>query len=119
MVNTGAALRRLWTDRLTVTEYKKVARPDKSTGFEEDVAIDGIPCKLSFKSLYASGQGPGAAAVDLGAKLFLGKAINIMPGSKLTVTRPGGYIFMYSQSGLPGVFSSHQEIMLAPLEGWA
>lgn len=117
MVDTAAALRRLWTDSLTVTEYQKVTRPDKSTGFEEVDAISDEPCRLSFLTVQAAGQGETTAQVIQAVKLFCDPFLSVKPGSKVTVTH-GGLLYEYAQSGLPAKYSSHQEIALAPWGGW-
>ena len=118
MVNTKPILKKMWMDRLTVTEYRKVQRPNKSTGFEEVVVMVDEPCKLSFAALEQVDQQETAAAIAQVTKLFLDNLVKIKPGSKLTVRR-AGETFEYSQSGLPGIFSGHQEIVLVPFKGFA
>ena len=118
MVNTKPILKKMWKDRLTVTEYQKVPRANKSTGFEEVVVLTDEPCKLSFTALEQVDQQETAAAIVQVTKLFLDNEVKIKPGSKLMVTRHGE-LFEYSQSGLPGVFSGHQEIILVPFKGFA
>ena len=118
MVNTKPGLKTLWQDRLTVTKYQKVIRPDKSTGFEEVIVLSGEPCKLSFTTLQSTDNADGEARLVQVAKLFLDNAVKIKPGSKLTVQRRDE-VFEYSQSGLPGVFTNHQEIVIVPFKGWA
>ena len=118
MVSTKAALQKLWTDTCSVTEYQKVERPNGSTGFEDVVVLEDQPCKLSFVTLQTTSPDDGAARLAQVTKLFLDNAVEIKPGSKITVSR-GGEMFTFKQSGLPGIFSSHQEIVLAPFNGWA
>jgi hypothetical protein len=118
MVNNAAALRTLWNDKLSVTEYQKVVKPNKSTGFEEVSVLENEPCKLSFSNIQPTRQNEiGVDSIQI-VKLFVSASVNIKPGSKLSVTR-GNNIFVYSHSGMPGVFSHHQEIVLTPFEGWA
>jgi len=115
---TGHVLQRLWKDKLTVTEYQKVVKPNKSTGFEEVIVLEDQPCKLSFSTLQAVNQGDTEAQTVQVVKLFLSNDLKIKPGSKIMVQRKDD-LFEFSQSGLPAVFSNHQEIVLVPFEGWA
>jgi len=115
MVNIKRYLSSLWTDRMTVTEQKKVNKPNQSTKFAEVVVLEDVPCKLSFSTLRAANQNDTVATAGQVAKLFLDRSINIKPGSKITVMR-GDQVFEFSQSGLAGMFSCHQEIVLAPFE---
>ena len=117
MVSTKKALRLLWKDRLTVTGYKEVQKPNKSTGFEEVPVLEDVPCKLSFSSLPAANQGDQTATAMQVIKVFLDENVVIKPGSKITVTRRD-QVYEFAQSGLPGVFTNHQEITLVPFEGW-
>jgi len=117
-VNTKKALCKLWKDELTVTEYHKVTRDNKSTGFKEVTVLENEPCKLSFSTLQSANQNDTAAQLAQVTKLFLDNAIQVKPGSKLTIQH-SGETFEFSQSGLAGVFSGHQEIMLVPFAGWA
>ena len=118
LVNSTSYMRKLWTDRLTVTEYQDVIMPNKSTGSEEVVVMEDVACKLSFSTLRTTDQGELAAGIGQTTKLFLDRSVDIKPGSKLTVTRCG-QVLTYKNSGLPGMFHSHQEIVLVPFEEWA
>ena len=118
MVNTKPVLQRFWKDTLTVTEWAKVTKPNKSTGFEEAVVLENEPCKLSYFTLQSVNQGDDAAKLAQVTKLFLDCDVPIKAGSKLTVQHKGQTL-AFGQSGEPGVFSSHQEIVLVPWTGWA
>jgi hypothetical protein len=115
-----AALQTLWKDRATITEYQEVQRENKSTGHQEIAVLENEPCKLSFETLATTNQTESAAELVQKAKLFIDNGLNIKAGSKITVTQhETGRVFEFSQSGDAGVFTNHQEIMLAPFEGWA
>jgi hypothetical protein len=119
MVNQKKALQKLWLDRLTVMERHKIIDPeDGSTGFEYVVVIENEPCKLSFSTLNTTNPTTTDAEIVQVTKVFLDEAIQIKPGSKITVQRRDDY-FEYAQSGLPGIFTNHQEIVLVPWEKWA
>lgn len=111
-------LEKLWTDTCTVIEYQEYIKANKSTGHKEVAVLENQPCKLSFKLLYAVDQTDSGAHPSQVAKLFLDNSAVINPGSKITVFHQGRE-FEFSNSGLPGVFSNHQEIVLVPFKGWA
>lgn len=115
---TRGALKRLWTDRMTVTEYREVPKPNGSTGFEEVVVLEDVPCKLSFSTLQAVNQNDANATLVQVAKVFCDSALQIRAGSKLTVLHRG-QVSEFSRSGEPGRFTVHQELVLLPFRGWA
>ena len=118
MVNTKAALQTFWKDRLTVTENREVTKSNKSTGFEEVIVLENEPCKLSYSTLQKTDQNDTNANLIQVIKLFLDVSIRIKPGSKITVYRHGE-AFDFAQSGLAGLFSNHQEIVLIPFDKYA
>ena len=114
-----AALRSLWLDTATITKYEDFIRPNKSTGQREIVALENEPCKLSFESLQPVNQTDTAPVLAQATKLFIDENVVIEPGSKITITRKSGKVFEFKQSGLPGIFTNHQEIQLVPYEDYA
>lgn len=113
------ALARLWTDRCTIYGQNAVTVPGSHlTDFQPVILAENVPCKLSFESLTVT-AGDGVATVGQSVKLFLDPEIAVPAGCKIVVTRPDGTEFTYGQSGLPGVFHNHQEILLEPFRGWA
>jgi hypothetical protein len=113
MVSHGAALRSLWTDKFSLIKYREVTDSGGATGFEEDTAFENEPCKLSFSTLAAGSDDDMTVGIAQITKLFCDKSLNILPDSKIRVTRDGR-VFEYGLSGEPGVFSNHQEILLTP-----
>lgn len=113
------ALKRLWKDRCTVTVRQKVTDPKtKFTRFQEvNLFKEPEPCKLSFSSVDPTSGGNVAAKTQT-VTLFLDADLTIPPGSKITVTHRGQDM-EYKQSGVPGVFTYHQEIPLELFGGWA
>ena len=113
------ALARLWTDRCTIYGQKDVSvLGSHLTNFQPVVLAEDVPCKLSFESLTVT-TGDGVATVGQSVKLFLALEVQVFAGCKIVVTRPDGTELTYGQSGLPGVFHNHQEILLEPFRGWA
>lgn len=116
-----AALRRLWTDTATITQYGKVTDAEtKLTEFQETPLLENVPCKLSFETL-ASSEGEPVAPLRQTVKLFLSPDVTVPPGCKVTVTRPNdtSRTLVFKSTGEPGMFHNHQEIQLELFRGWA
>ena len=117
VVKVRKALEKGYTGTLTVTEHKKVTKPNHTTGFSDvDVIVDQ-PCRLSFSSSPSATNGD-VAEINQTVKLFFAPEINVKEGSKITVTQ-NGITTAYKQSGTPAVYSGHQEILLELFKGWA
>lgn len=115
------ALARLWTDRASV--YLKAKATDPAThltGFSERLLAEGVPCRLSFKSLAVSGGSP-VASLSQQTVLFLAPEVEVPPGCRIAVQRGGSpeKELVFARSGLPGVYSDHQEVPLEPFRGYA
>ena len=103
----------------SIVEYQAVTDTEtKVTRHEEVTVLDNQPCKLSFEKLNAVVQTDTAAAISQGTKLFISPEITINSGSKIVVVQ-NGVTGEYSASGIPAVYTSHQEIMLEQFKGWA
>lgn len=119
MVNTRRGLQRLWTDRCTIHVKKEVvSQVNKRTTFVDEALISDEPCRLSFETLNSTNEFGNAASLVQKAKLFIAPEVLIPPGSKISVTR-NGVTIDYEQSGEPGLYDNHQEIMLELFKGWA
>lgn len=122
MVNAHRnALEKLWKDVCTVVIRKELTDPrTKLTGFEETTLLQDQPCKLSFEAL-SSGGGDELPTAAQAVKLFLPPEVEIPPSSKIIVKRQQDPAreFTYQKSGLAGVFSNHQELLLEAWRGWA
>jgi hypothetical protein len=114
MVNAAvrAAIESQYKGTCTISEYQTVKDPDtKRTTHQLVPTVTGQPCKLSFKTISAAKEGGRVDAVTQIVKLFIAPEVLIKPGSKITVTQNGSTTD-YSQSGVPAVYSNHQEIIL-------
>lgn len=113
------AIEELYWDVCTVYEYKPVKdEVTKLTESKEVAVLEEQPCKISFESLDTTSDNGGAAEKRISAKLFISPDVVIHPGSKIVVTH-NGETTAYSSSGVPGRFTSHQEIELELFERWA
>jgi len=117
-INARKALERLYDGAMTVTEYQKVGKGNKTTGFEEVVVLENQPCRLSFSSFPATSEMDSAAKVSQLVKVFLAPEIEIKAGSKLTITQ-NGMTTAYKSSGAPAVYASHQEVQLELFDTWS
>lgn len=112
-----AALEKGYTGIFTVTEHRKVTKPNHTTGFSDvDVLVDQ-PCRLSFSSSPSAEDGD-VSKINQTVKLFFAPEIKVKEGSKITVTQ-NGVTTEYKRSGTPAVYSTHTEILLELFKGWA
>ena len=119
MVKIRKAIESLYDGTCTITEYKKIQRPNKSTGFEEVVVLENQPCRLSFNSANSTSQiGNGASALAQSVKVYISPEIQVKPGSKLTITQ-NQVTTEYTNSGQPSIYDTHQEIVLELFKGWS
>lgn len=119
MVKARKAIESLYNGTCTITEYQKIQKTNKSTGFSEVVVLENQPCRLSFQTVNSTSQTEtGASALTQTVKVFLAPEINVKPGSKLTITQ-NQIITDYQSSGQPAHYSTHQEIILELFKGWS
>ena len=113
------ALEATYEGLCTVYEYRDVTDEKTKLSSEEEVAvIEDQPCKLSFEKLNSVVQTETAAVQAQGVKLFLAPEIAVGSNSKIVVTQ-NGITNEYSASGIPAVYSTHQEITLESFRGWS
>lgn len=114
------ALEMLWTDTCTIICKEKSTVPSTHlTAFKEKTLLENQPCKLSFTSFPAT-DGDPVATVSQAVKLFLTADVTVPAGCKIIITRPGTEKpFIYTNSGEPAVFYTHQEVNLELWKGWA
>lgn len=119
MVNAARqAIESLYKDTCTIVEYRSYKKANKSTGQREYTVLSNQPCKLSFSTLKSNTETTSAEMVSQATKLFIAPEINVKPGSKIIVQHQGRTL-EFKDSGQPGVFSTHQELMLELFKGWA
>ena len=119
MVKARKAIESLYDGTCTITEHQKVKNEDKSTGFKDVVVLKDQLCRLSFKTISQTNPNEnGAAAMVQVTKLFIAPEIQVKAGSKVTVTQKG-VTTEYKNSGVPAVYTTHQEIILELFDRWA
>ena len=108
-----------YQDRMTVTEHRKITdEKTKLTKWENAAVLENQPCRLSFETVSPVSQGDNAAEAVQIVKLFTAPETEVKPGSKITVTR-NGTSTDYACSGVPALYTTHQEIMLKLFERWS
>lgn len=123
-----SAVESLYSGTCTVTATTPTFdESTKQTTNTETTLFTNKPCRLSFISAPPSDKlasfsnnlihsdTPRAHFVDQQIKLFIDPALDIPPGSKISVTQ-NGLTQYFKSSGAPAVYSSHQEIELARLD---
>lgn len=116
----AAAIKSLWRGKCTVT-VRNNDTTDENTGRVVVGEVDTYtnePCRISFDTVNATQPENNAANIVQSITLFIDRAVVIPEGSKITVTQ-NGVTAVYEKSGKPAVYSTHQEIPLEILKGWA
>lgn len=103
----------------TIIEHRSVTdEKTKLSNKREIMVLENQPCKLSFEKLTAASQTETAATISQGVKLFLAPEIRVPAGSKIIVIQ-NGVTGEYSASGVPAIYSTHQEIVLELFRRWS
>lgn len=111
------AIESTYTDTCSVIEQKK----EKVRGVVEtkdEIVLENQPCKLSFETGTVAGATDAATTIAQITKLFIAPEIEIKSGSKIVVERCGK-MYLYTKSGVPAVYETHQEVMLELFERYA
>lgn len=104
----------LYEDTCTIYQSAAIEKDGRTSRIWAAVCED-IPCRLSFSSVAANTAGD-ADSVSQTAKLFLSPLIDVPEGCRISVKRSTGDVLQFACSGLPAVYQTHREVVLAPLE---
>lgn len=118
MVKAREAVEKLYDHTCSVVVKQEYTKPNHSTGFKEVEIITDEPCRISFSSISDTEENTGAAKVVQIVKLFIAPEIQIPPGSKIIVSHDD-IESLFSKSGEPATYPTHQEIMLEVWTKWA
>lgn len=112
------AIEMMYKGKCDVIERQKITDPiTKKTAFVESPILMAQPCRLSFKSIPTTGDG-NTASLTQETKLFISPDVTIPSGSKIIVTQDG-VTTAYTNSSVPAIYETHQEITLKLFERWA
>lgn len=101
-----------YTGTCDVYEYRSVKDPiTKITKTEPVKVLTSKPCRLSFKNISKANQSDVNSSIVQEIKLFISPDVTIKPGSKIVITQ-NFRTNEYMNSGEPGLYSTHQEIIL-------
>ena len=114
----GAAIKSIWLDTCTVTVKQNTVTSTGRTVQTDTVLFENEPCRLSFSSVTVPEETSHAAKRVQSTVLLIDKAKEIPAGSIITVTHEG-VTSTYARSGVPSVYSFHQQIPLELKEEWA
>ena len=105
-------LQKLWRDTCSIYNFEKVKDPKtKTTEFKEILVQENIPCRISFQNISSTSETPSIAITNQVIKLFLSNKVEIKENSKIVVTR-NAISKTYKASGIPAIYSVHQEVIL-------
>lgn len=105
------AIESLYKDMCSICELEKVKNPITHVSEKKEVEVyKDVKCRISFSSVSSARKGDTATITQV-AKLFISPEIEIKPGSKIVVTHEG-VTTAYQRSGVPAIYSNHQEIVL-------
>lgn len=124
MVNHGDAIRKLWKDRCIIQSSVEYTKANKAKGKRWETLIDNEPCKLSFfnnvRLNNTAVDMPMTTQVFQQAKLFIRSDLEIPAGCRITViTHENNKTLYFENSGVPALFTNHQEILLEVKQKWA
>lgn len=125
MVALRRVVERTFTDRCNIMEKRKVLGANKATMFKDALVLENVPCRLSFKTTKNRQNVNGGAnekeinsEVSQIVKVFIPLSVDIKDGSWLEIIKDGK-VYKYKNSGLPAVYSTHKEIILATVKGFS
>lgn len=105
------AMKSLWKDSCTVSIQQKTK--DSATGLtssEPVILFEDEPCLLDFDTV-TSADGDEVARTAQTVTLLISSTVSVPAGSSVVVVRDG-VTYRYKRSGLPAVYSYHQEVPL-------
>lgn len=112
------AIESMYKDTCNVYEWQNTKDPVTHVNKSGEVLVhENKKCRLSFSSITVTSDGH-AATQQQTIKLFIAPEIEIKPGSKISITHQGKTVD-YKKSGVPAVYTNHQEIMLELFDKYA
>ena len=112
------AVSKLWTGRCDVINYTDTKDENGSRKHEKVVVAEGVPGRVPYESDPPGTQSSTTDNISQEIKLFISKDIEIKPGSEITVTQ-NEVTRNYVSSGIPAVYTAHQEVPLVDGEEYA
>ena len=117
MVKARKAIEKMYVHTCTIVIKDKVKQKDYSTKLVDKVLIEDQPCRISFSNISTVDETSHSGLKQQTIKLFIAPEINIKEGSKIIVNHDG-IESLFSKSGVPAVYPTHQEINLEIFKDW-
>lgn len=112
------AIESTYIDSCNIYEKQEVINPITHVSeFNEILVHENKQCRVSFSNITVTGDNDAATQTQI-VKLFIAPEINIKAGSKIAITHLGNTID-YKRSGVPAIYSTHQEIVLDLFDRYA
>lgn len=117
MVKARKAIEKMYVHTCTIVIKDKVKQKDYSTKLVDKILIEDQPCRISFSNISTVNESSHSGLKQQTIKLFIAPEINIKEGSKIIVNHDG-IESLFSKSGVPAVYPTHQEINLEIFKDW-
>lgn len=121
------AIEIFYEDSCNIVEYQSIKDPvTKVTSKKEVTVLSNQPCNLSYSTPTGGKDTEAATIITQVPMLFISPDIAIKAGSKIVITKKSDTVIAdsvkttaYKNSGVPAVYSGHQQIVLELFKGWA
>ena len=115
------AIESMYEYTCTIQEYKSVKDlVTKLTSKKEITVLEDQACNIPYQNVKNANSTESATVITQVIKLIIAPEIVIKPGSKLIITdKRNNTVSEYKNSGVPAVYSTHQEIVLELFKVWA
>lgn len=112
------AIESMYKDTCSIFEQQKIKNPVTHViEFKEVEVYTDVKCRLSFSTIQSTSKGDVPSIVQI-TKLFIAPEVDIKPGSKIKVTHEG-ITTDFTRSGVPAIYSTHQEVVLELFKEYA
>ncbi len=111
LVSVRNLIEKNYRGKCTIIEKQKITKADNSIGFNDVTVYENEPCRVSFENITSSNETDSVNSISQTIKLFISPDLTIKPGSKVVVNQDN-LQFVYQSTGIPAVYSTHQEILL-------
>lgn len=105
------ALERLYDRSFDLYQVRAEKQANHSTKMERVLVLSAVPCRVSYSKVESANNSETIANIAQTVTLFCAPEIEILPGSRIVVTKQGA-TEEFECSGLPAKYESHQEVPL-------
>ena len=115
------AIESMYEYTCTIQEYQSIKDlVTKQTNKQVVTVLEDQDCNISYQNVKNANSTDSATIITQVIKLIIAPEVIIKPGSKLIITdKRNNNVSEYKNSGVPAVYSSHQEIVLELFKVWA